>query len=114
MTLTTRIARTLATATALAAVAVPTATAGYDRGIGVERSVSPASDSLTRFLANDKRHQAPEPRSAAPGATAPVAAPSAVGSVWSTAPVAAAALLSFGLGVIVTALMVRGRRLAGS
>jgi hypothetical protein len=108
----TRIGRTLAFALVAFSFAVP-ATAGIDRGIGVDPYVTPAPDLLDRFIANDSVYTA-APDSlgrrlvdAAHGPVSATAVTSDTEALWSTGLVSIVAGASLALGVVGTALVMR-------
>jgi hypothetical protein len=109
MTLTTRTAATLTAAIALLA-ATPVASAGIDRGVGVEPSVMPMPDAVDRYLANDRIHAATVGVvDRHPAEEVNLASATIEESLWNTRLVAASIAAAFALGVLGTAFVVRRR-----
>lgn len=114
MTVTTCSARALAVLLAIFGLAVPAANAGIDRGISVEPYVAPTSnaptsESLRRFLANDRRDHPSLGVDTASRLSASSVAYRDSASVWSSGLVVGATASSFAIGVIATMLLVRRR-----
>jgi hypothetical protein len=115
----TRIGRVLAFALVAFSFAVPTATPGIDQGVDVAPYVAPAPAALDRFLANDGVHAAApdaldrRPVNAADGGNSATASTSETEAVWSAGLVGIIAGASLALGVVGTALVMRGRARLG-
>ncbi len=111
----TRIGRAIALALVAFSFAAPTATAGIDRGIGLDPYVAPASHALDRFIANDRVHASdPDARdrhlvSAAQDGVSATVASSETEAVRSRGLVGIVAGASLALGIVGMALVMRRR-----